>query len=89
MNTMRSGESQIASAELPRLNRKQSTMRSGITEALRHRIVDGTLPPGTRVAAPGTGLADAVASGTVPMVHAGGSLSTILGIQIEEGNTGK
>jgi len=39
--------------------------------------------------APGTGLADAVASGTVPMVHAGGSLSTILGIQIEEGNTGK
>lgn len=50
MNTMRSGESQIASAELPRLNRKQSTMRSGITEALRHRIIDGTLPPGTRVA---------------------------------------
>jgi DNA-binding GntR family transcriptional regulator len=25
-------------------------MRSGVTEALRHRIIDGTLPPGTRVA---------------------------------------
>ena len=39
--------------------------------------------------APGTGLADAVMSGTVPMVQAGGSLSTILGVQIEEGNARK
>ena len=45
-----SGESHVVAAELPRLNREQSTMRSGITEALRHRIIDGTLPPGTRVA---------------------------------------
>ena len=44
------GDSQVAAAELPRLNREQSTMSSGITEALRHRIIDGTLPPGTRVA---------------------------------------
>lgn len=36
-------------SELPRLNREQSTMRSSITEALRLRIIDGTLLPGTRV----------------------------------------
>ena len=37
-------------AELPRLKREQATMRYGITDALRHRIIDGTLPPGTQVA---------------------------------------
>ncbi len=36
-------------AELPRLNRDQSTMSSSITEALRYRIIEGTLPPGTRI----------------------------------------
>lgn len=37
-------------AELPRLRREQATMRSEITDALRHKIIDGTLPPGTRIA---------------------------------------
>ena len=35
--------------ELPRLNRDQSTMSSSITEALRYRIIEGSLPPGTRI----------------------------------------
>ena len=38
--------------------------------------------------APGTGLADAAASGTVPIVGAGDSLSTALDVVIEEGNMG-
>jgi len=37
------------STELPVLDRSQSTMRSGITEALRLRIIDGTFPPGIRI----------------------------------------
>lgn len=37
------------SSELPILNRRQSTMRSGITEALRIRIIDGTFAPGMRI----------------------------------------
>jgi hypothetical protein len=37
------------SSELPVLDRSQSTMRSGITEALRLRIIDGTFPPGIRI----------------------------------------
>ena len=37
------------SSELPVLNRRQSTMRSGITEALRIRIIDGTFAPGMRI----------------------------------------
>ena len=37
------------SAELPRLKREQATMRSDISDALRHRIIDGSLPPGTRI----------------------------------------
>jgi DNA-binding GntR family transcriptional regulator len=49
MKTNESVDRPDAVAELPKLNREQSTMRSGITEALRHRIIDGTLPPGTRV----------------------------------------
>lgn len=36
--------------DLPRLNRERLTMSSGVTSVLRERIVDGTLPPGTRVA---------------------------------------
>jgi DNA-binding GntR family transcriptional regulator len=36
-------------SELPVLNRSQSTMRSGITEALRLRIIDGTFSPGIRI----------------------------------------
>jgi len=34
---------------LPVLDRRQSTMRSGITEALRMRIIDGTFSPGIRI----------------------------------------
>ena len=37
------------SSELPVLDRSQSTMRSGITEALRLRIIDGTFSPGVRI----------------------------------------
>jgi len=37
------------SSELPVLDRSQSTMRSGITEALRLRIIGGTFPPGIRI----------------------------------------
>ncbi len=36
--------------------------------------------------APGTGLADAVTSGTVPIIKVGNSISTSLSVQIEEGN---
>lgn len=35
--------------ELPMLNREGSTIRSGITDALRLKIMDGTLLPGSRV----------------------------------------
>lgn len=36
-------------SDLPRLNRERLTMSSGVTSALREKIVDGTLPAGTRV----------------------------------------
>lgn len=35
---------------LPRVRREQSTMRSNVVDALRDRIVTGTLRPGTRIA---------------------------------------
>jgi galactose mutarotase-like enzyme len=39
--------------------------------------------------APGTGLSDAVSSGTVPVLKSGESILTALSVQIEEGNQGK
>jgi DNA-binding GntR family transcriptional regulator len=38
-----------AATELPRINREQSKLSSGITEVLRRKIIDGSLSPGARI----------------------------------------
>lgn len=50
MTTFPGPRARAATMGLPRLKREQATIRSEITDALRRRIIDGTLVPGSRLA---------------------------------------